>query len=74
VKKSNSKTATIVATYRDDLSLVLNWLRLLKVIKGVGDIVETKSGAYRVTVRSKLSKSDLNDRVKDRFGSFAKVL
>ena len=74
MKKSKSKTATIVATYRDDLSLVLNWLRLLKVIKSVGDIVETKSGAYRVKVKSSVSKSELNTKVKDRFGSFAKVL
>ena len=74
MKKSKSKTATIVATYRDDLSLVLNWLRLLKVIKSVGDIVETKSGVYRVKVKSSVSKSELNTKVKDRFGSFAKVL
>ena len=74
MKRSSSKTATIVATYRDDLALVLNWLKLLKVIKEVGEVIETKSGVYRVSVRSKISKSDLNIRVKDRFGSFAKVV
>ena len=74
MKNSRSKKATIVATYRQDLSLVLNWLKLLKLVKDVGEVVETKSGAYRVTVRSSVSKADLNIKVKDRFGSFAKVL
>ena len=74
MKKPNSKTATIIATYKDDLALIINWLKLLKLVKDAGEVVETKSGAYRVTIKSKVPKSEISIHVKDRFGSFAKVI
>lgn len=73
MKKKNSKKATVIALYDTDLSLVLNWLRLKKAITSVGERREIASG-YAVSVKSKISKSALNDLVKERFGSFAKVI
>ena len=74
MKKKYSKKATIVATYRTDISLVINWLRLLKVIKDMSEITERKNGTYSVRVKTKVSKEELNTLVKDRFGVFAKVV
>jgi len=73
LKKPNSKKATIIAGYSEDLSLVLNWLRLNKVISSASNRRELQRG-FAVTVKSKLSKKDLNTMVKDRFGVFAKVI
>ena len=73
MKKKNSKTSTIYASYGTDLSLVLNWLRLNKAIKSVGEINKSAAGIYSATVKSKVSKKDLSNLVKDRFGVFAKV-
>jgi hypothetical protein len=73
MKRKNSKTATVVATYETDLSLVMNWLRLNKAISSFGSIYETKNKTYAVRVKIKKSKESLNNLVKDRFGSFAKV-
>ena len=73
MKKKNSKKATVIALYDTDLSLVLNWLRLKKAITSVGERREIASG-HAVSVKSKISKSALNDLVKERFGSFAKVI
>ena len=74
MKKKSSKKATIVATYRADLSLVLNWLKLLKVIRDLGEITERQNGTYSVRVKAKVSKKELDTLVKDRFGVFAKVV
>ena len=74
MKKKSSKKATIVATYRADLSLVLNWLKLLKVIRDLGEITERENGTYSVRVKAKVSKKELDTLVKDRFGVFAKVV
>ncbi len=73
MKKSSSKSATIVASYSTDLGLVINWLRLNKLVSSIGPIEEISTGAYAVRVKSKVSKKDLNIFVKDRFGVFAKV-
>jgi len=73
LKKPNSKRATIIAGYDADLSLVLNWLRLNKAVSSVGERIELERG-FAVRVKSKLSKKDLNNMVKDRFGIFAKVI
>ena len=73
VKKPNSKRATIIAGYSTDLSLVLNWLRLNKAIASAGERREVAKG-YAVSVKSKMSKKDLNSLVKEKFGVFAKVV
>jgi hypothetical protein len=73
MKKKGSKTSTVLATYETDLSLVLNWLKLSKAILSHGAIYETENKIYAVRVKSKKSKESLNNIVKDRFGSFAKV-
>jgi len=73
LKRPNKKTAIIVATYETDLGLVLNWLRLNKAISSASARREV-SGAYAITVKSKMKKSELNTLVKDRFGVFAKVI
>ena len=73
MKKKGSKTSVVVATYETDLSLVINWLKLNKAISSSGAIYETKNKTYAVRVKSKKSKESLNNLVKDRFGSFAKV-
>lgn len=70
MKKKNSKTATIVATYRTDLELIVNWLRLNKAISSSSPIRELNS-AYAVTVKGKTSKSNIKNLVKDKFGVFA---
>ena len=73
MKKKKSKTATIVATYRTDLELIIGWLRLNKAISGSSPIRKLNS-TYATTVRAKSSKADINKLVKDRFGVFAKVV
>jgi len=73
MKKSYSKSATVVASYSTDLGLVINWLRLNKLVSSIGPIREISTGAYAVRVKSKVSKKDLNTFIKDRFGVFAKV-
>ena len=73
VKKPNSKRSTIIAGYSTDLSLVLNWLRLNKAITNAGKTREIARG-YAVSVKSKMSKKDLNSLVKEKFGVFAKVI
>ena len=73
MKKKNSKKATVIALYDTDLGLVLNWLRLKKAITSSGEKREVGSG-YAATVKSKVTKEQLNQIVKDRFGSFAKVI
>ena len=73
MKKKGSKFSTVVATYETDLSLVLNWLKLNKAISYSGAIYDTKNKTYAARVKGKKSKESLNNIVKDRFGSFAKV-
>ncbi len=70
---SNMKNLTVVANYQTDLSLVLNWLRLNKSITSSGPQYETAGGKYAARVKSKKSKKDLKNFVKDRFGTFATV-
>tara|TARA_R100000005_G_scaffold49069_1_gene23533 strand:- start:361 stop:576 length:216 start_codon:yes stop_codon:yes gene_type:complete len=71
MKKKNIR---IVASYESDLGLVLRWLRLKKVISSASSPYETKNKTYAVRVASRVSKKDLSDIVKDRFGIFAKVV
>jgi len=73
LKKPKKKIATIIASYETDLGLVLNWLRLKKVIVSTGNKRALGNG-YAVTVKSKISKKALNDLVKEKFGVFAKVV
>jgi hypothetical protein len=73
LKKPTKKRATIIASYETDLGLVLNWLRLKKAVSSIGKKRDLGNG-YAVTVKSKISKKDLNDLVKERFGVFAKVV
>jgi len=73
LKKPNSKTATIIATYDTDLGLILTWLRLNKAIVSSGNRREL-SGGYAVTVKGKVNKSKIRDLVKEKFGVFAKVI
>tara|TARA_B100000131_G_C17620540_1_gene411606 strand:+ start:150 stop:377 length:228 start_codon:yes stop_codon:yes gene_type:complete len=73
LKKKNSKKSTIIATSSTDLGLVLNWLRLKKSISSSGPMRDAGNG-FAVSVKSKLSKKDLNNIVKEKFGVFAKVI
>jgi len=73
MKKKNSKTATVIATYSTDLGMVLNWLKLNKAIKSIGPVRQIAGGSYAATVKGKVSKEKLNDLAKDRFGSFVRV-
>ena len=72
MKKKYSKVSTIFASYETDLGLILNWLRLNKVIIQAGEIRKSNS-IYSVTVKTKVPKSEVRALVKDRFGIFAKV-
>jgi hypothetical protein len=77
MKKPNARTATIVAAYLTDLQLGLRWAKANKVIKSVGMIREIgfKSGKrYAVKVRVRTSKKDLRNLIKDKFGSFIRVV
>ena len=73
MKKKNSKTATVIATYSADLGMILNWLKLNKAIKAIGPMRQINGGSYAVTVKGKISKEKLNSLVKERFGTFVKV-
>ena len=77
MKKPNARTATIVAAYLSDLQLGLRWAKANKAIKSVGQIREVGFRAgkrYAVKVRVRASKKDLSNLIKDRFGSFIKVV
>lgn len=69
-----SNRLKVLASYESDLGLILNWLRLKKSISSSSKTYETKRGLYAVDVMTKLSKKDLSLIVKDRFGTFAKVI
>tara|TARA_E500000331_G_C17218138_1_gene696780 strand:- start:1160 stop:1375 length:216 start_codon:yes stop_codon:yes gene_type:complete len=69
-----SRRLKVVASYQSDLGLVLNWLRLKKSISSSSETYETKRGLYAVDVMTRLSRKDLSLVVKDRFGTFAKVI
>jgi len=73
IKKPKKKTATVIASFETDLGLVLNWLKLNRAISTCGPIREVGRG-YAVCVKSKMSKDDLNNLVKEKFGVFAKVI
>ena len=73
LKKPYKKTATVIASFETDLGLVLNWLRLKKAISSSGPMRDLGNG-YAMTVKGKMSKKDLNDLVKEKFGVFAKVV
>ena len=67
------KNVTIVASYVTDLNLALRWLRLNKAIKNAGPI-NKNGGVYTVKVKVSSSKDKVKSLVKDRFGSFIKVV
>ena len=73
LKRQRSKKATIYTDYENDMGVVINWLRLKKVLSGIGEIVKTRNG-YSIQVKSKNTKKELNDIVKEKFGAFAKVI
>jgi len=69
---SKSKYAKIVAAYRTDLSLALQWARANKTITGPAEV--QKSGdAYYARVKLKKGKGFLKNLISDKFGSFIKV-
>ena len=69
------KKVIIAASYSQDLSLILQWLRLKKVLKKRGTIIfDEKRKFYFVSIIPKVSKQKISDLVKDRFGSFGKIL
>ena len=66
------KKVTIVASYTTDLNLALRWLRLNKAIKAASEI--KKNGNLYTVVVKPAPKKNVKKLVKDRFGSFIKVL
>jgi len=73
MKKKESKKATIIALSDSDMHQILNWLRLNKALKSFGQVKKIDNG-YAVKVRSRISKSELNNLAKERFGVFVKVI
>ena len=69
------KNVTIVATYSADLNLVLQWLRLNKAVKKIGP-VRTNPETYSAIVVPKrtFDRKKIKNLVKNKFGSFIKVL
>ena len=67
-----SKTATVTSSYKTDLSLALLWLKSNKGISSTKKIYKTKNG-YAVKVTPKISKNELKNLAKDRFGVFINV-
>jgi hypothetical protein len=63
---------TVVAGFQTDLELALNWLRLKKALVDVGD-TRKQNGLYIVTIKSKISRSEVQKILSDRFGHFVKV-
>jgi len=69
---SKSKYTKLVASYRTDLSLGLQWARANKSITGPAEI--QKSGdVYYARVKLKKGKAFLKNLISDKFGSFIKV-
>mgnify|MGYP003631401769 CR=1 FL=1 len=66
IKKPSSKYATIIAPLKSDIMLMLNWAKLNKTVKSIGDVREIGQG-YAVSV-----KSDLKNLLSDKFGSFVR--
>ena len=74
-KKLRSKTATIVAPYSTDLMMALRWIQLNKALRGMGAVTFDESRKlYLVKVKLKKTKLDVINLIKDRFGSFIRVL
>ena len=67
------KNLKIHASFANDLSLILNWLRLNKIIARAGEPFEAQRGGYVVGVSSRVGKKELSSMVKEKFGAFAKV-
>ena len=77
MKRKRSKSATIIAAYATDLQLALRWAKLNKALKSVGELREIGSKLerrYAITVKLRISKSELSTLLKDRFGVFIKVV
>ena len=66
------KTVTVTGPYRTDLNLALLWLKSNKGISATKKVYKTKNG-YAAKVVTKISKSELRNLAKDRFGVFINV-
>jgi methionyl-tRNA synthetase len=74
IKKENGKFATIQAQSVDDMSQILNWLKLNRAVKDIGNIVKSGNSYFvKVKVASKFGRQGVFNLVKDRFGMFARV-
>ena len=73
MKKKESRKATVIALSDSEIYQILNWLRLNKALKSIGEVQKIDNG-YAVKVRSKISKSALSDLAKGRFGVFVKIV
>jgi len=73
MKKPASKKATIHTGYESDIGIVINWLKLKKVLTDLGKVGKSGNG-YSVAVKTKKTKKDLRDMLKSRFGMFVKVI
>tara|TARA_R110001583_G_scaffold48919_14_gene153177 strand:+ start:4738 stop:4983 length:246 start_codon:yes stop_codon:yes gene_type:complete len=73
IKKPSSKYATIIAPLKSDIMLMLNWAKLNKTVKSIGDVREIGQGyAVSVKLKSGIKKSDLKNLLSDKFGSFVR--
>ena len=66
---------TIAAAYSADLNLAIQWLHLNKAIKKIGP-VQTNQGTYSAVLIPKhmFDKKKIKNLVKNKFGTFIKVL
>lgn len=70
--ESKGKKATVHAMYSVDMGLILKWARLNDAISSSSAPKKTETG-YSSSVTLKTSKSELEDLLKARFGTFVKV-
>ena len=73
LKKPNSKNATIVSSSENNLALAIKWVVLNNCIKSISKTSKINE-MYVTSVRSRVTKKDLKDIVKNKFGSFVEVI
>ena len=65
-------SATVVASYKNDLQLALSWAQLNKEISSSSELKKVANG-YQSTVKLTNSKGSLEELLKARYGVFIKV-
>lgn len=63
----------LVSAYQTDLELAINWLRLKRVVKDMGEI-KKENLLYTIPLKLTISKTEAQKLISSRFGRFVKVI